>query len=309
MHSLFLIIVTGMALTLGTVAWFTNNKKVSGNNVMVTISTPSSVYIMPSGESTRTYVDSASVSFEEKKLFPISTGNCVDWYYVNGISNNKANSYAKATFADAAAIQSGKYQNSFEYAEKYAYSLSDFVIYTDFGTVDMYLDPTDPIRIEYVNKEDNDLTHIDETLRIGIVAEGTGSTESLLMVYAPAAENGTGNSQSQTANQFYAVTGTSSDSLQTVSNAAPYLLTIGGVQSGATAISTYTAVERPDGNNIYATTETAVKICSADPNGKNVKIYVWMEGTDAQSVINSPQHRNYFSESLSITVNLVGIEQ
>ena len=311
LRSCLLMFVSLVTLIFGTVAWFTNNKNVSGENAMISMEVPVGLYIMPSGETTKDFLSNASVSFSSKKLFPISTVDCADWYYVSKVTNGAASKYTKVTFTDNAAKTAGIYLNQFEKANKYAYSMAKFVVYTDYGDINVYLDPENPIVVDFGDtKADNDLAHVDESIRVGIVAKGDSDSESLLLVYAPKAESGKGNSRGQnTSDVFYAVGGTEISGLQTVGGAnSPYVLTIGGVASGTNSLNTYTAVAVEDSNAIYQTTANSKKICTATSGGTEVTVYVWMEGTDAQAVIDPVNHQNYLSEKISVKVNLAGID-
>ncbi len=91
----------------------------------------------------------------------------------------------------------GTYTNTMEGgASKTAYYFSPCNLYTTRGSLDVYLDPTNPITVSYTATPGKAL---DSALRVGVAVGGV-----MEFIYAPAAESEVGNSLGSTA-RFLAV--------------------------------------------------------------------------------------------------------
>ena len=275
-----------------TKAWFSNNKQVDSNGTSITsdVSSPS-LFIRATSDANGA---GTSVSVTSgANLFPISTSNLTDWYYVsgfgyspvteNGITTNvpKANAFTAATVT--VADNAGGYTNAYENdAAKTAYFISDLTLFTTNGTLDVYLNHDNPITVTYTASQGKDL---DDAIRVGLKIGNT------TIIYAPAAESGTGNSMGSTAaNTFYAVTAADTVSTQTV--LTPTTI----VSHTATAVQGQEGVFTPDTN--------ATALGTADTTGIRAQVYVWLEGTDAQTIVGTADNE---TNGLNVTLNFVGV--
>ena len=299
------LVFTGFVLSLTCLAsfayisraWFANNKNVNANNASVTTETSTASLFINAGTSPNgLYEMEAEVINKEKEihLFPISTVNCKDWYYVNGWKRSEgkvfANSYAKATDIDA----DGMYYNEYEERNLCAYSLAQFDVYTNVGSMEVYLDPEDPITVTYPGDSEK---QIDKAVRIGLVADTGGKGEELVMVYAPA-ESQVGNSYGQSELKFYAVGGTGTGDLQLAENC--YTISSDWTQ--------YAAKKKDGFNDQYEKNgEDSKLICTTDNAGQVVSVYIWLEGTDGETVLGVSENGDIINDGLSVHLKLVGV--
>ena len=183
----------------------------------------------------------------------------------------------------------------------YAFTAANYTLYTvaNTGVADVYLDASNgsPITITQHGGTQEWFDKIKRSLRVGIVING-----ELRVVYAPTAP-----STIDTGNDVIAVAGWScvdSESLSKV--VAPTYLYLSG-----------TDLLDQNGNNWGATkagevyikpSSNAQKVASGvDYNGTNMKIVIWMEGTDSDCQNWSEQNKNSAAPTFDVTVSLVGI--
>jgi len=172
------------------------------------------------------------------------------------------------------------YDNSLDGDDKVAYAYSEYMLYTNTGTLAVYLDPTDPITVQYgIN---NPSVRLMNALRVGVVVDDT-----LKFVYAPVTESGTGNSSGSTANTFQAVS-----SATAVSNATVL-----------TNLNTYKATSTGDTSAPYSG-GSATSLGNADTAGLQVKIFVWLEGTDAQAILGESDND---LQGINVSLKYVGV--
>lgn len=273
-------------------AWFANNKTVDANNASVTTETPTASLFINAGTSPNWLYEMEAEVNQEICLFPISTVNCKDWYYVNGWRRSEgkvfANSYAEATNINT----DGMYHNEYEERDLYAYSLAQFDVYTNVGSMEVYLDPEDPITVTYPA---DSAKQIDEAVRIGLAADTDGNgEEELVMVYAPA-ESQVGNSDGQSEVKFYAVGSTGLCDAQDV-----YTISSDWTQ--------YAAKKKDGFNDQYEKNGVASKlICTTDNSGQVVSIYIWLEGTDGETDLGVSEGGDINTDGLSVHLKLVGV--
>jgi len=275
-------------------AWYANNKEVEGSDNSIQSEVATTSLFISAGST----VDNAWNMALEKtwgadgKLYPISTRDCSTWWYVSefGLVWNNAHTAATAQATDYTSVTTASgitetsgvatYTNSLEQATKVAYLMSEYMLYTNNGTLDVYLDPTAPITVEYGAAQGS--RNLLGALRVAIVA-GTGNS-AVTILYAPVAESGTGNSAGATADTFYAVASANSVSTITMSTIATY-------QAGGT-----------DPNFTAGTTSLG----AATTSGLPVKVYVWLEGTDAQAMLGVSDDDTV---GINVNVKYVGVAQ
>lgn len=296
-----------------TKAWFANNKDVSAENAsVVSESGTSNLFIRFAEDNKKEYYsylkkDWSIADPDGPTLFPISTADCKDWYYVsswaldyddskaatNGITTGQyyASGYTKATVDEKGlySVTLGEKPTTYR-----AYYCCEYNLYTDQGNLDVYLNPTKPIEIDCGADTANE--GLLNAIRVAIV----DSTEppKLVFVYAPVDESGTGmnyiaydtatsTGTKAVADTFYAVTGPNVAAEQTV-------------LVGNSGLANYTG-KAVDGDP-HSFTAGTNSICTADTDGTDLGIYVWLEGMDAQSVINVADGR-----TINVKLNFVGV--
>ena len=292
-----LAIVSVAAFSFGSRSWYAMNREVSQKDNSVTSSSASpSLFIRASGDSTTRYASVVSTDVPSTtKLFPISTANLTQWYYASGfnyqtttetangysytINKPIANEYTLATVA-----LDGTYTNDYEGKTCTAYYRSDVNLYTSNGTLNVYLNNTNPITVTYgTTQGSKDLLH---ALRVGVAVDGT-----MKFIYVPYDESGTGNSIDASANTLYTISG------GTLTPAGANVLT---------SLSGYTASLAQGSTVLYKADQNALPVCTGvDTSGTNVSVYVWLEGTDAQAIFGTSDDD---TAGINVTVNFVGVE-
>lgn len=301
-------------------AWFASNKDVGAENASVTSEsgTPNLFIRLKSDPSASFYSlvrTDWSAADGSKGLYPISTANCADWYYindwemvlseeVNGITTGEyyASEYTKAS-PNADGIYTG-------YADKTrrAYYCGKYNLYSDKEALDVYLNPNNPIVIDFGKKEEEKTKNqgLMEAIRVGVVGPDGG----LVFVYAPVAETGTGKNYitydpdtdtgtKASADTFYAVTtvGEKNEAVKQNGILFPKMMENGEWDDG---LANYKGRTVPNDPHSFEAGNTA--ICRADVNGADVSVYIWLEGMDAQSIINVADNR-----TIGVNLNFVGV--
>ncbi len=299
-HMILCVIIT-VTLTVSlfawgtTRAWFVKNQDVAGGDSAITTDTNTSLFISAGRTVDFKYYLSLVTNWpRDAKLFPISTRDCGTWWYADTFGsalNNagtayeaKATHYTSVTSGSGITVTSGAaiYNNSLDGNGKVAYVLSEYMLYTNEQPMSVYLDPAPPITVSYSDPDGS--RDMPSAPRIGVETGGT-----LKFIYAPAAESGTGNSEGTlTNNTFYGVnSATAVSELNTV----------------LTSLSGYTATATGNSMDPYSA-GGASTLGTADPNGLQVRVYVWLEGTDAQAMLGTSDND---LQGLNVDIKYVGI--
>lgn len=315
-------------------AWFVNNNKVNANlNNISATSASASLYIkygkqtaLPTDNLT---TDSASSSLT---LVPVSNnynnGRLGDWYIVNGWKNANANGYAplsgtskvaaydyqetKSGEGDSATLTGATIRVSADNSKRVGvYSVGEYTLYTETGNQDVYLDPANPITVT-----EGTLTgktaNLKSAIRIAVVATSGSNTTTLY--YLPVAETKAGNDIGS------AATGTSSTKVYGVSSttqiseinagsqnssAGYFVPDVTGTESTVTkSLGYWTATDK--GNGSYSAGTHKLGIAgNTDTTMMDVKVYVWLEGTDGECLINNGVDG---VTGLSVSLNFVGVD-
>lgn len=321
-----MVLVAAVALGSSTYAWFVNNNKVKSelNNISAA-SASASLYIeygkhitVPIGKKT---TDTATSS---KTLVPVSNnyanGALGDWYIVNGWENASASTYANLSSATDA-VEAYGYQleksgdtltgasikvtaSAEESARVGAYSVGEYTLYTVTGKQDIYLDPTNPITVEEGNLTGG-TAHLKDAIRIAVVATSGSDTKTLY--YLPTAETKAGNDKDS------AATGTGSTTVYGVNSSTSIAEITAGTDSSEKGYFTPDTLKywaaADNGNGVYKVgTDTKYKLGTAGYTAAdlmNVKVYVWLEGTDGECLINEGVDG---VSGLNVSLNFVGID-
>lgn len=167
--AVLLVLIPAVVVYLSS-AWFARNTEVTGGGASVSVVKPGASLYITAGNTVPT--DSHATTAEIKMaddLYPISTNNCTDWWYITG-GVGTAETFEKTT------AQTYTYNNK-EYT---AYSVGSYILYTDGEPLDVYLG-TGGITLTTTGTAGKSLS---EALRVGIKAGNT------LLLYAPVREEG-----------------------------------------------------------------------------------------------------------------------
>lgn len=293
------VVVSAVALSATTYAWFVTNSRVHATTSTISAQANGMVLQIVEGDMPDHGSDTSTVaSATGHEISPSSTNDAKNWYVPQGWQGVKVSTYQKVdTFISGEAP--GKY--IIQGNDYYAFTAANYMLYTvaNTGVADVYLDASNgsPITITQHGGTQKWFDKIKGSLRVGIVING-----ELRVVYAPAAPSTT-----DTGNDVTTVAGWScvdSESLSKV--VAPTYLHLSGTDlldqnsNNWGAMKTGEVYVKPSGN--------AQKIASnVDYNGTNMKVVVWMEGTDSDCQNMSGLDVGEGSPTFDVTVSLVGI--
>lgn len=301
--SIALVIFACGVFAYMTKAWYAKNRELTGENSSVTSASTTSLFIergttLPEPKN---YYTSVSHQWANTAaLYPISTKDCANWWYAskfenvsdgNGNMTLQATQYTQLTAGATASTtvvaedsNVGTYLNALEgSASRVAYLYEDYMLYTTDQDLAVYLHPTNPITVSY---QDNGTTarQLNEALRVAIVVgDGNGA---LKLFYAPITETGSGNSAN-------AVTGFSNVKNATEVEAFT-MSTISNYQAAAVQGDPYTF------------TAGTTSLGTAGTSGLHVRVYIWLEGTDAQALIGVSDKD---IKGINVNVSFVGVAQ
>lgn len=218
-------------------------------------------------------------------LYPISTPDCINWYYVHRDAsawdtiNHTSMLYDRVDAWQSEGVYSAA-NAAGEYKDFTAFNLATYVLYTDPNSaLDIYINSTDRISVAAVG----DTRRLVEALRIGLVVDENKNDAvdagELKLVYAPVKENGVGNSNGATSGivdgqpvyYYYCID---------VVDSRPWLSDIDYAIADPESVGTYTP-EGADGTG-------GTSLCHVTgEEGTVLMTYIWLEGTDAQALIGS----------------------
>lgn len=293
------VIVSFVALGAATFAWYVSNNTVNATTSTISAQANGMVLQIVEGDTPDHGSDTSTVaSAIGHEISPSSTNDAKNWYVPQGWRGVNVSTYQKADTSISGEAP-GKY--TIQGNDYYAFTAANYTLYTvaNTGVADVYLDASNgsPITITQHGGTREWFNKIKGSLRVGIVING-----ELRVVYAPTAPSTT-----DTGNDVTTVAGWScvdSESLNKV--VAPTYLHLSGTDSldqnddnwGATKAGE--VYIKPSGN--------AQKVASnVDYNGTNMKIVIWMEGTDSDCQNWSERGKNTIAPTFDVTVSLVGI--
>lgn len=256
--AVLLVLIPAVVVYLSS-AWFARNTEVTGGGASVSVVKPGASLYIAAGSTvpTDSHATTAEIKMEEY-LYPISTNNCTDWWYITG-GVGTAETFAKAT------------TQTYTYNEKTytAYSVGSYILYTDGEPLDVYLG-TGGITLTTTGTAGKSLS---EALRVGIKAGNT------LLIYAPVQEEGgykavTGANTTADATNVY--DGTTISKWQVIQTEDGYTVPA-NANKLATATSAGTQVQ------IYVWLEgtDAQAILSKSDNASGLKLSVYFTGVEA----------------------------
>ena len=255
--AVLLVLIPAVVVYLSS-AWFARNTEVTGGGASVSVVKPGASLYIAAGNTVPadSHATTAEISMAND-LYPISTNNCTDWWYITG-GVGTAETFEKAT------------AQTYTYNEKTytAYSVGSYILYTDGDPLDVYLG-TGGITLTSTGTAGKSLS---DALRVGV------KTEDTLLIYAPVQEDGgykavTGANTTAVAANVY--DGTNISAWQVTQTEDGY--TVPEKNKLATATGTGTPVQ------IYVWLEgtDAQAILSKSDNASGLKLSVYFTGVEA----------------------------
>ena len=301
------VIVSAVALTSATYAWYVSNTTVEGTTS--TISAKANIFVLQIGllENGAQHGDNSQSLQAETlggKITPSSTQNIKDWYVCNEWkTDGLVHSYMVPTGIDS----KGRYEGTD--GEHYAFLCGEYVLYTitETGTCDVYLGSDDLNKYITVTQTagEETSTTVPGSIRIGITTQpmksdgiGVDATqqEKLVLVYAPQDETGKGN-------DFGAIDGWTCVKDTTSLMAVPYTY-IYGTETTASDRKTYVATKEED-SYLAPASNGATIASNVGYNGIAMRVYIWLEGTDADCINTNGEEDDM--STYNVTVNLAGV--
>ena len=298
------VFVTVAAISSAAYAWYVSNTTVTGT--ASTISAMANNFVLQIGllENGAQHGDnnqSLQAEVLGGKISPSSTSNMKDWYVCNEWkTDGLVHSYMIPSDIDS----KGKYVGTD--GEHYAFLCGEYILYTitETGTCDVYLSPDDLNKYITVTQTagEEKSTTIPGSIRVGITtqkmkADGSGvdttQPEKLVLVYAPQNETGKGN-DSGAMNGWTCVK--DHTSLMTV----PYTY-IYGTETQASDGKTYVAEKEGDDYSAPAVNGAAIA-SDVGYNGVAMRVYIWLEGTDAECVNTNGEADDMSTYSVVLTL-------
>ena len=304
------VLISGIALTSATYAWYVSNHTVEATTTKISATTNGFILQIATAEQGPQHggeQTSLAASTTGGVISPSSTNDLINWYVCEGWNGEgKVTSYRKPTFvADGKPGQYGTDDDP-----HYAYLKSEYILYTinETGYADVYLDASEgsPITLSANGTPTTDT--IPKSMRIGITiqnikknADKTYSDdgeEELKVVYAPYEETGKGN-DAEAVNGWTCI-GTGTDGkLKPVAVTYPYIYaTTYADQNNQNWVATKV------GKNYEVSPGTQKIASSVGYDGVKMRVYIWMEGTDADCVNNAAAED---LATYNVNVKLAGI--
>ena len=298
--ALLSVCVAGIALGSSTYAWYVSNNKVEGTTSKIYATTNGFILQIASVEDGGAQhggnEQSLSATNFGGKITPSSTNDIKDWFVCEGWdTHGNVLTYTKPSFKTGTDARAGEYSAGGE--DHFAYIKSEFILYTmtQTGYADVFLDSTEgsPITVSIDNGKTASSTTIPDSMRIAITTQELEEdgitpkgTEELRVVYAPKQETGKGNDSTGKNGMTAIVADGTGGKLVDVTY--PYIYATKYVDQNS---KNWAVVKTTDGSYIYPTgqtEETSEAIAKGiGYNGIMARIYIWMEGTDADCVNNS----------------------
>lgn len=253
--AVLLVLIPAVVVYLSS-AWFARNTEVTGGGASVSVVKPGASLYITAGNAVPTgnHATTAEIKMEEY-LYPISTNNCTDWWYITG-GVGTAETFEKTT------------AQTYTYNEKTytAYSVGSYLLYTDGDPLDVYLG-AGGITVTTIGTAGKSLS---EALRVGVK---TGDT---LLLYAPVQEDGgykavTGVNTTGAANVYDSATISKWQVIQTEDGYTVPKNKLATATSDGTPVQIYVWLEGTD----------AQAILSKSDDASGLKLSVYFTGVEA----------------------------
>lgn len=313
--SILSVSVAFVALVSSTYAWYVSNNSVDATTSTIAAKTDNFVLQIAKLADGAQHGSNESLvaSSVGHKISPSSTNDLQTWYAsLSWGQDGKVHSYMQVDVAadgEYTTDTTGTYTIS---PAGYAYIKSEYIIYTvtRTGTCDAYLaanvdsegNAIPAIQVTASGSPTSDV--IPKSLRVGITIQDLNGTEpygneQLVLVYAPYNETGKGNDATAIDGWTYV-----KDSTNLALVTYPHIYGTNYVwEDSGGHQHDYSAHKTDAGFEPSAT--IATKIASGvDYDGKIMRVYIWIEGTDEQCVNNSNEED---PSAYNVTVSLAGV--
>lgn len=301
------LMVSAVALSSATYAWYVTNNTVQANTTTISATTNGFILQIANAEQGAQHGGnqmSLAASTVGGRITPSSTNDLKEWYICRGWdSAGKVTSYTKPNFSTGEGTKPGQYEANGE--THFAYIQSEYIVYTitESGFADVYLDASEgtPIAVAVDNGKTASSSTIPDSMRIAITTQPLdtdGKTptgdETLRVVYAPKAVTGSGNdSQAIDGKWTYINVDKPAEVTYPHIHETTYADQNGKNWAATKSGEDYTVVE---GSEAIAT--------DVGYNGIMLRVYIWMEGTDADCVNNAAAEDE---ATYSVTLKLAGV--
>lgn len=291
------VVVSAVALSATTYAWFVSNSRVHATTSTISAQANGMVLQIAKGKDVNHDGSDkqTTASSEGHEISPSSTNDAQSWFVPKTWSGTNVSGYQEVT-VDA----TGKYTLTSGSGSYYAYVAADYTLYTvtNTGIADVYLDGTNPVTIKPSGNVTSEwFDKIKGSLRVGIVIN-----DELKVVYAPVEP-----STAEHGNDASYTIGWSCVAAEGTETKAPDYAHVSGAtlvdQNGGDWAATGSggSYSKPAGAKPQAIAK------NVGYNGANMKIVIWMEGTDSDCQNWSEQNKNTAAPTFDVTVSLVGI--
>lgn len=276
------VIFAAVSLCVATYAWYVANNSVKATTSTISATTNGFILQIATKKQGAQHggeQSSLAASLEGGKIAPSSTGDIKDWYVCQGWGpDGKVASYSQVAFNEGG--KPGEYGSDSD--KHYAFLKSEFIVYTisETGFADVYLAPSSESPIQITTHGVPTTDTIPKSLRVGITTQSAGTSgqgegdETLGVVYAPYEVSGKGNDASAI------------DGWSCINGAGdPVVPDYSHIE--ADNLGKWAAVKSTDGNDYSAPDDGSPIVKNVGYDGVIVRIYIWMEGTDADCVNNA----------------------
>lgn len=301
------LMISAVALTTSTYAWYVSNNTVQATTTTISATTNGFILQIADAEQGAQHGGnqmSLAASSLGGRITPSSTNDLQTWYICQGWdSSGKVTSYMQPTFIAGEGSKPGQYEAGGK--THYAYIRSEYIVYTitESGIADVYLDGTDgqAITVSIDNGKTASSTTVPDSMRIAITTQKIdtdGKTpigvEDLRVVYAPKAVTGSGNdTQAIDGKWTYINVDKPAEVTYPHIHETTYTDQNGKNWAATKSGEDYTVVE----NSEAIATDVGY-------NGIMLRVYIWMEGTDADCVNNAAAEDE---ATYSVTLKLAGV--
>lgn len=256
--AVLLVLIPAVVVYLSS-AWFARNTEVTGGGASVSVVKPGASLYIAAGSTVPTdnHATTAEIKMADD-LYPISTNNCTDWWYITG-GVGTAETFEKATAPTY--TYNGKTYT--------AYSVGSYLLYTDGDPLDVYLG-AGGITLTTTGTAGKSLS---EALRVGV------KTEDTLLLYAPVQEDGgykavTGANTTAAAANVY--DGATISAWQVTQTEDGYT-----VPANKNKLATATSAGTPVQIYVWLEGTDAQAILSKSDNASGLKLSVYFTGVEA----------------------------
>ena len=295
--AIIMVLISIFSLTSATYAWFVSNSTVKSiSSTIVAKGNGFVLQIVKTGEDLNYGSDQALSSITVgHDISPSSTEDCLTWY----VPRNWNETTTKVvTYQVPPSLQlDGTYTIGGK--DYYAFIVGDYTVYTitNTGNADIYLDNSvEGGAIQVLAVQENGTfvpvsTKVAASLRVGIAIN-----DVLKVVYAPVEPIGEGNDNNPTAGWGVVQDNTSTK--------PPSYSHISGSNYVDQNGKNWAVTKTPEGDYTLGGLDSMKVAENVTSTGVNMKIYVWMEGTDSDctnSVVNDDQTK------YAVNIQLAGI--